>query len=239
MHSSWIRAPNLESPHAFTTRAGGVSEGPYATLNLSPAVGDEPARVAENRRRVRAAFGDPPEFALDQVHGNRVVVAEGPGIGEGDGAVTRVPGLLLRVSVADCYPVLLEDPESGAVGAVHAGWRGVAAGIVENAVRTLQEAFGSDPRRLRVAIGPGICGKCYQVGPEVAEAVGGFAFPDPLEPGRFRLDLAAAIEARLESLGVTQVWNVRRCTFESEDLFSYRRQGKRSGRMWGVIQRAP
>jgi len=238
VHPSWIRAPILESPHAFTTRAGGVSRGPYATLNLSPGVGDDPERVAENRRRILAAFGHPPAFGLDQVHGSRVVVARGPGVAEGDGAVTNVPGLLLRVSTADCYPLLLEDPDSGAVGAVHAGWRGVAAGIVENAVEAMKQAFGTEPARLRVAIGPGICGKCYQVGPEVVEAVGGFAFSDPLEPGRYRLDLAAAIEARLGAVGVEAIWCVRRCTFEEENLFSYRRQGPRSGRMWGVIQRA-
>jgi len=233
-----IQAPNLESPHAFTTREGGVSEGPYATLNLSYAVGDRPEHVAENRRRVLAAFGNPPSFGLDQVHGGRVVIAQGPGTAEGDAAVTDVPGLLLRVSVADCYPLLFEDPKSGAVGVAHAGWRGVAAGIVENTVRALQEAFQSDPETLRVAIGPGICGRCYQVGPEVVEAVGGFARPDPGAEGRFLLDLAAAIEARLRALGVQNVWQANRCTFEDEDLFSYRRQGRKSGRMWGVIQRA-
>ena len=238
MHSSWIRAPILESPHAFTTRAGGVSRGPYATLNLSLGVGDVPEHVAENRRRVLAAFGNPPSFGLDQVHGHRVVVAEGPGVAEGDGAVTDVPGLLLRVSTADCYPLLFEDPDTGAVGAAHAGWRGVAAGIVENLVGTMREAFGTEPARLRVAIGPGICGRCYQVGPEVARAVGGFAVPDPRAEGRFLLDLAAAIEARLRALGVRHLWRANRCTFEDEGLFSYRRQGPRSGRMWGVIQRA-
>ena len=233
-----IRAPNLESPHAFTTRQGGVSQGPYATLNLSYAVGDRPEHVAENRRRVLAAFGEPPSFGLDQVHGGRVVHAEGPGIAEGDAAVTDVPGLLLRVSVADCYPLLFEDPKSGAVGAAHAGWRGVAAGIVENTVRALQEAFQSDPETLRVAIGPGICGRCYQVGLEVVDAVGGFAVPDPGAEGRFLLDLPAAIEARLRALGVKNIWRANRCTFEDEELFSYRRQGRESGRMWGVIQRA-
>ena len=238
MHPEWIRAPNLESPHAFTTRAGGVSQGPYATLNLSLGVGDDPEHVAENRRRVLAAFGDPPSFGLDQVHGARVVVAEGPGVAEGDGAVSRVPGLLLRVSTADCYPLLLEDPDTQAVGVAHAGWRGVAAGIVENVVRTMQSTFGSDPARLRVAIGPGICGRCYQVGPEVARAVGGFAVPDPRAEGRFLLDLAAAIEDRLKKLGVRNLWRANRCTYEDETLFSYRRQGRKSGRMWGVIQRA-
>jgi len=231
-------APNLESPHVFTTREGGVSQGPYATLNLSHAVGDRPEFVEENRRRVRATFGHPPELGLDQVHGARVVVAQGPGTAEADGAATNVPGLLLRVSVADCYPLLFEDPESQAVAAVHAGWRGVAAGIVENAVATMQKAFHTNPQKLRVAVGPGICGRCYQVGPEVVEAVGGFAVPDPSAKGRFLLDLPAAIEARLRALGVMNIWRANRCTFEDETLFSYRRQGRKSGRMWGAIQRA-
>jgi len=234
-----IRSPVIKSPHAFTTRSGGVSAGPYATLNLSFAVGDEPERVRENRRRVLEAFENPPLFELDQVHGGEVVVAEGPGMAEGDAAITNTPGLLLRVSAADCYPVLLEDERTGAVAALHAGWRGLAAGIVENTVKALAEHFGSRPEDLSAAIGPGICGACYQVGPEVVAATAAPARPDPRAPGRFLLDLAAGIRARLSALGVERVWEAGRCTYEDEGLFSYRRQGRKSGRMWGVIQRAP
>ena len=233
-----LRSPLLESPHGFTTREGGVSKGPYATLNLSFGVGDAPERVAENRRRVLSAFGSPPLFTLDQVHGAEVALAEGPGKAEADAVVTRVPGLLLAVSVADCYPVLFEDPQTGAVGAAHAGWRGVAAGVVENVVETMQAAFQTRPQDLRVAIGPGICGRCYQVGPEVVAAVGGFAVPDPRAEGKYLLDLPRAIEERLRALGVRRIWQAGVCTYEDEGLFSYRRQGKRSGRMWGVIHRA-
>ncbi len=241
MPPTLITAPVIRARHGFTTRAGGVSTGPYQSLNLSRAVGDDPGRVEENRRRVLALFGDPPTAGLDQVHGARVAVAEGPGVYPGDALVTRVPGLLLRVSAADCYPVLLEDPASGAVAAVHAGWRGVAVGVVENTVSALAELSGNDPGGFSAAVGPGICGRCYQVGEEVIRALSRPRLPqtwrpDPGAHGRYRLDLEAAILARLEALGVGRVWTSGRCTFEDEGLFSYRRQGPRSGRMWGLIQ---
>ncbi len=237
-----ITAPVLVSPHGFTTRRGGVSTGPYRSLNLSPGVGDDPDRVAENRRRVLALFGHPPLAELDQEHGARVAVVRAPGRYPGDALVTDRPGLLLRVSAADCYPVLLEDPATGAVAAAHAGWRGVAAGVVENVVGALAKVAGAPPDRLAVAIGPGICGGCYQVGPEVIAAVARAGLPetwrpDPRDQGRYLLDLQAAIVARLRSLGVTRIWASHRCTFEDEELFSYRRQGPKSGRMWGLIQR--
>ncbi len=117
----------LPVPHGFTTRLGGVSEGPFASLNLSAATGDDPKRVEENQRRVLAAFGHPPVAGLKQVHGTEIRLVEGPGVWEGDGLLTRTPGLLLRVGVADCYPLLLYHPE-GAVAALHAGWRGVVGG---------------------------------------------------------------------------------------------------------------
>ena len=236
-----LKAPHLESPHGFTSRAGGVSTGPFATLNLSQSVGDDPRAVDENRRRVLAAFGAPPLVRLSQVHGSRAVTVEAPGVYEADAAVTRTLGLLLSVSAADCYPLLLEDPGTGAVGVAHAGWRGVAAGVVENVVAAM-EGLGAKREALRVAIGPGACGRCYQVGPEVARAVGpAFARPDETAPGRYLLDLLAAIRARLLALGLApeNVWALDACTIEDARFFSYRRQGKRSGRMWGLIQRAP
>jgi len=233
-----IVAPVLTSRHGFTTRRGGVSTGPYRSLNLSLKVGDDPARVAENRRRVLAHFGHPSLAELDQEHGAEVAVVGGPGRYRGDALVTDTPGLLLGVSAADCYPLLLEDPASKAVAAAHAGWRGVAAGVVENVVAALARLGGGAPEGFVAALGPGICGRCYQVGPEVVAAVGAEnGRPDPAAPGRFRLDLRAAIAARLRGLGLNRIWVSDRCTYEDPELFSYRRQGPRSGRMWGLIQR--
>ena len=138
-----LRTP-LPVPHGFTTREGGVSEGPFRSLNLSAATGDDPERVAENQRRVLAAFGHPPVAGLRQVHGTEVHPVEGPGLWEGDGLLTRTPGLLLRVGVADCYPLLLYHPK-GAVGALHAGWRGVVGGILPKALERLEAVYRLDP----------------------------------------------------------------------------------------------
>ncbi len=241
-----LRTPLISSPHGFTGRAGGVSEGPWRSLNLSTSVGDDPTRVEENRRRVLAAFGHPPLARLSQVHGARAIRADGPGIWEGDALVSQSPGLLLAVSTADCYPLLFEDPITKTVAAAHAGWRGVIAGIVERTLDLMETEFHSRLEQIRVAIGPGICGRCYQVGPEVAEAfdrrgLGDALADDPAESGRYRLDLEKAIEALLQRRGVSgnRVWRSGQCTYENTAFFSYRRQGAKSGRMWGLIQVMP
>ncbi|GAB5603133.1 peptidoglycan editing factor PgeF [Thermus sp. FJN-A] len=229
----------LPVPHGFTTRLGGVSEGPFASLNLSAATGDDPKRVEENQRRVLAAFGHPPVAALKQVHGAQVHLVEGPGVWEGDGLLTRTPGLLLRVGVADCYPLLLYHPK-GAVAALHAGWRGVAAGILPKALELL-ESLGLDPREAHLAIGPGIGGGCYQVGEEVAEAFLKAHLPtfaqDPRAPGKYLLDLERALLLQAERAGLRQerVYRVGLCTHCEPTLFSHRRDRGRTGRMWGLI----
>ena len=241
-----LRSPLLANPHGFTLRAGGVSEGPWGSLNLSSSVGDDPQRVGENRRRVLATFGHPPLARLSQVHSARAIRADGPGIWEGDALVSRARGLLLAVSAADCYPLLFEDPTTKTVAAAHAGWRGVVAGIVEATLDLMESAFQSQPGQIRVAIGPGICGRCYQVGPEVAEAfdrrgLSQAVASDPDQAGRFRLDLEQAIETLLLNHGIRRdhIWRAGQCTYENEGLFSYRRQGPKSGRMWGLIQVVP
>lgn len=176
-----LTSPLISIPHGFTTREGGVSEGPYASLNLSPATGDDPERVRENQRRVLERFGHPPVALLNQQHGHIVHAVEGPGVWDGDGLLTNRPGLLLRVGIADCYPVLLHDPVRNAVGALHAGWRGVVAGILPEALEQLQQRYGSRPEDVRVAVGPGISGPNFQVGPEVVEQLGeaGRGVPGP------------------------------------------------------------
>lgn len=237
-----ITSPLLEAPHGFTTREGGVSSGPFASLNLSSATGDDPQKVADNQRRVLGVFGHPPVAALNQIHSGIVHAVSGPGTWEGDGLLTTTPGLLLRVGVADCYPVLLEDPATGAVGALHAGWRGVVAGILPTALERMREHYGSRMEDVRVAIGPGICGQHFQVGPEVAErfAQAGLEtfWPDPNVPGRYRLDLLGALKIQAAQAGILppNLWALGACTLADPRFFSHRRDQGKTGRMWGVIQ---
>jgi YfiH family protein len=232
----------LPTPHGFTTREGGVSQGPYGSLNLSAATGDDPQKVAENQRRVLAAFGYPPVAGLKQVHGAEVHLVEGPGVWEGDGLLTRTPGLLLRVGVADCYPLLLYHPE-GLVGALHAGWRGVVGGILPRALERIA-ALGLDPTETHLAIGPGIGGGCYQVGEEVAgrfQEAGLPTFtPDPQAPGRYLLDLEKALllQARRAGLKEERIYWVGLCTHCDPRLFSHRRDRGQTGRMWGLVMLA-
>lgn len=227
----------LPTPHGFTTRLGGVSEGPFYSLNLSKATGDDPEKVAENQRRVLALFGNPPVAGLKQVHGTQVHWVEGPGVWEGDGLLTTTPRLLLRVGVADCYPLLLYHPK-GAIGALHAGWRGTVGGILPKAVALLKER-GFDPAGLHLAIGPGIGGACYQVGEEVVEAFLKEGLPTfrPDAEGRYRLDLLAALFLQAQRLGIPKghIHTVGLCTHCDPRLFSHRRDRGRTGRMWGVI----
>lgn len=238
---TWLTAPLLESRHAFTDRRGGVSTGPFASLNLGRGNSDDDRAVAENRRRLLAAFGDPPLAVLDQVHGTTVHIVGGPGVWEGDGLISNTPGLALAVNVADCYPLLLEDPASGAVAALHAGWRGALGNILAAAVEAMRRENDSDPAELRLAVGPGIAGTCYQVDAELADrfALAGWAeavLADPA-PGKARLDLPAVIrvQALAAGLRLENLWFAGVCTHCHPNYYSYRRDGKKSGRQWGLI----
>jgi len=236
-----LTSPLLEVPHGFTTREGGVSPAPYHSLNLGFSTADRKEHVLENRRRVLASFGDPPVAGLSQVHGNLVHVVETAGEWEGDGLLSSTPGLLLRVSVADCYPILLHDPVRRVVGALHAGWRGVVLGILPRALELMQSRYGSRPGDIRVAVGPGISGPNFQVGPEVLERFEqeglAFAWPDPERPGRYRLDLERAIRTQALRSGVCPLhyWALGRCTYADPAFFSHRRDKGLTGRMWALI----
>lgn len=229
--------------HGISTRHGGVSRAPFDALNLGLASGDEPAAVAENRRRVGAALGfaDGPVFAR-QVHGTRVAVIEDPGEdpGEADALVTARRGVLLGVLGADCPGVVLAATSRPAVAVVHAGWRGVAGGIVGAALTLLASRFGVEARHVHAGIGPGISGARYEVSAGVAAALRaslGDLDEDgiirPGRPGHAHVDLVAAIEAQLAGAGVGagNVRALRACTFDdAERWFSHRRDGPRTGR---------
>lgn len=224
--------------HGFSLRTGGVSEGPFASLNLARTVGDDPEAVAENTRRYAEALGDPPIYEVSQVHGREVVeVNAGDTVSdvraiEADALVTRAPGVALAVRTADCVPILLADPASGAVAAVHAGWRGVAARILEPALARL----GGSPV---AAIGPHIRLASFEVGPEVATEIEAVAHGEPVtqrrEP-RPHVDLARAVSAQLRALGVETIDDVGGDTFaEPERFFSHRRDQGRTGRHLSAI----
>jgi polyphenol oxidase len=220
----------------FSTRRGGVSEGPYESLNLGILTDDDPARVADNRARLAdAAAVDPGRIVMGwQVHGTDLREWDGPDpqaayerpgdkeLPKVDGHLTREAGLGLLVLVADCYPVALSDGKRAAM--LHCGWRPLAGGIVERAMR----AFDSAPS---AAVGPGVGGCCYEVGPEVSER---FADVPGAVEGRM-LDLRRVISARLAAAGVTEIEHLDRCTScEPELYFSHRRDRGVTGRQGGL-----
>lgn len=241
-----LTAPGFAAFHGFTTRAGGISEGAYRSRNLGLSSGDDPRAVEANRTELLDELGFPRErvCAFHQVHGDRVLLAS-PGWfeQEADAAVTDDPGLLLVVSGADCLPLLFHDPVRGAVGAAHAGWRGSAAGIAARVVEAMGRHFGSDPTDLRVIVGPGILGRCYQVGAEVVEAFRNAGFPSDVatpdaQEGRWLLDLPAANRVVLANAGVpaTNVTCLDRCTHcEPEVFYSHRRDRGKTGRHWAFV----
>jgi YfiH family protein len=217
----------------FTTRAGGVSTGPYATLNLGPWTDDDPGAVAENRRR---ASGTLPLAFARQVHGTRVLRVGGPtaagAVQDADGVATTHHDVALLVLTADCLPVALAAP--GAVAMVHAGWRGLSDGALEEGVAAVRALGSEHGGPIHAAIGPGAGACCYEVGDEVAARFPAWA----RGPGR-RIDLKAVAAARLREAGVTGVVDVGRCTMcEPEAFFSHRAGGGCTGRQGGLAWRS-
>jgi YfiH family protein len=235
---------------AFTGRAGGASATPYATLNLGLRVGDDLPSVLSNRRRVATVLGlaGLPWVVSRQVHSavvlrvERTRLGQGPPeakppVGEGDGLVCAEPGMVLAVLTADCVPVLLADPAAGVVGAVHAGWRGLAAGVVEAGVAAMAE-LGADPAATVGLVGPAVGGCCYEVGADVRAAVGD-RYPIALattRSGRTALDPAAGAVEALTRAGVGDLRVAAECTFDLEErFFSHRRDRGRTGRQAGLV----
>jgi purine-nucleoside/S-methyl-5'-thioadenosine phosphorylase / adenosine deaminase len=237
--------------HAFSTRLGGLSEPPYASLNLGLGSGDDRARVQENRARFGQSIGINPRdlVTLRQVHGNRVVVlteTTDPQLIQGtpgDGLITNRPFLPLAVITADCFPVVLAAPSVPAVGIIHSGRKGTAARVVPTAIELMSQAFDTPPEAQFVAIGPGIGRCCYEVDGASAEPFQTqFTLNDavyrPGRPGHMYLDLQQAIVQQLREAGIpsTHVWHADLCTAcHSHWFYSYRREGPRSGRMLNVV----
>ena len=240
-----------------TTRGGGVSEGPYASLNMSLSVGDEPGAVLENRRRVAAAIGaDPADFVFSrQVHGAAVRVvtstdrsagafAADGSVPEADALVTTDPSVVLAILAADCIPVVLYDPAANVLGCVHAGWRGTVARACAAAV-TAMAGLGARPDTVIAGIGPGIGADRYQVGPEVAVAAeaafgpGAGAVIRPDGTGRWLFDLAAANRLVLREAGLAD-GNIHATSYVTGDgMFFSDREARPCGRLALVARLRP
>jgi purine-nucleoside/S-methyl-5'-thioadenosine phosphorylase / adenosine deaminase len=221
---------------AFTERTGGVSLGPFASLNLGFTAGDDPDRVRENRARVCGALGIERFARAWQVHGAEVAEVT-PGLADAgfaeadtaipdtDAMVTSATGVALSVLTADCVPVALADPEAGRLGVVHAGWRGLVAGVVTEALRRFP-----DPAAVVSLVGPAVGPDHYPVGPDVAQAVeraaGRSAMIRRGAGGRIAVDLSATVAGVLEASGATVVDRVIECAAcEAARFFSHRRDG--------------
>jgi YfiH family protein len=223
---------------AFTTRHGGVSAGPFHSLNLGFSSGDRPEAVEENRRRLQEALGLGDVASLSQVHGDDCLAVDTGGLaGTGDALFTTRQDLALAVGTADCLGVVLWDQERRALAVAHAGWRGILGGVLESAAARILAAFPDAV--LHAAVGPGIRACCFEVGPEVAAR-----FPaDCLREGaRPHIDLARAARQRLLAIGVApdRLLDLGECTScEEATYFSHRRDRGTTGRHWTVARLAP
>ncbi len=231
--------------HVIGSRRGGVSDGPFATLNVSLSVGDATERVRENRARLGHLLGVTPEemVTASLIHGSDVApvngVHKGARIPYHDALITDEPRVPLFMTFADCVPILVVDPERRALGLVHAGWRGTAAGVLPKTITTMQQRFGSQPADLIVAFGPAI-GKChYEIREDVIQAFRLLGrTPVILEPsanGTAYLDLIATNRQQASALGVRRFLEAGLCTACRTDLFfSHRAEKGRTGR-FGVL----
>ncbi|WP_019146384.1 peptidoglycan editing factor PgeF [Aeromicrobium massiliense] len=219
---------------ALTARAGGVSEGPYAALNLGDHVGDDPVAVAENLRRLADALEVERVVGMTQVHGSDVaVVGSDSDEPTADAMVTVEPGVALLVRVADCLPVVLADPEAGVVGVAHAGRKGLELGVVPRTVGVMREHGAAG---LRAWTGPHACGRCYEVPADMAAEVERVAPGSASRTswGTAAIDLAAGVAAQLTAADVL-VEQLPGCTIEDDTFFSHRRQGGTAGRFGMVV----
>jgi YfiH family protein len=220
--------------HAFFSREGGVSDGVYAGLNGGLGSDDNPAHVAENRRRMAERMGvEPARFlSVHQVHSPDAIVATGPWPGparpRADAMVTTASGLAIGVTAADCGPILLVDPKARVIGAAHAGWKGALTGILESTIDAM-EKLGAERSGMIAAIGPLIRQPSYEVGPEFverfinADAENALFFLPGERDGHAQFDLAGFIRMRLENAGLLMIDDLGIDTYSDERFYSYRR----------------
>lgn len=245
----WIRSSLLVScgfvDHGFTTRKGpGVSEGDFAAWNFSTSTGDSAENVEANYQRLSEHLGVARNAirSVHQIHSQRVVEIDEAVVStaheKADGLLSWVSGVVVAVKTADCVPVLIADPVSRAVAAVHAGWRGVVGGIVLEAIQRLR--VREPQAQPVVAIGPHICANCFQVGPEVAQEFPGHVRVDSSRPGHFLVDLAGALKEQLRMQGIplASIEVTGHCTLCDPErrFFSHRGSGGRCGRMINFIR---
>ncbi len=234
--------------HAVFTRHGGVSPRPWHSLNLGWSVGDAPERVEENYRRIAATIGVSREDLTTtwQVHGNTILVADethhGGSLGKADGLITTTPRIPLLQRYADCTPILIYDPARRAIGIAHAGWQGVVRRTAAALVHAMTEVFGCDPTTMVAAVGPAIGPCCYEVGPDVIEAIRASQHqPERLlrpseRVGHAYLDLWQANASQLDDMGVGSIEVAARCTScHRNEFFSHRGDAGRTGRFAAVM----
>jgi YfiH family protein len=235
IHPEWPAPANVKSLQ--TTRLGGVSVAPYDTLNLGLHVGDDPVRVNRNRQSLSPLMPSEPVW-LEQLHGTVVANADAAACRvHADACIARQSGSVCVVMTADCLPVLLCDEAGTVVGAVHAGWKGLAAGVIEATVKAMEVA----PQKLMVWFGPAIGPHAFEVGPEVRttfmshDAKAREAFTLHGAEGKYHADIYLLARQRLEALGISRIFGGTFCTYHQQDrFFSYRRDGV-TGRMGTFI----
>ena len=251
-HPSWLLPDwNAEGVGALmSTRLGGASRAPFDSLNLRHGLGDEPDAVRDNQRRFAAAIGNAVPVYLNQIHGATVVhlveadARDGAVVATADASVTSARGVACTIQVADCLPVLFAAPAGRAVGAAHGGWRGLAAGVLEATLEAVCTAAGCAPAEVSVWLGACIGPRHFEVGPDVLAAFG--AAPDgdgdggarfvPVVPGKWLADLPGLARDRLHTAGVRAISGGRWCTYaDPSRFFSFRRDGRRTGRMAAAV----
>ena len=230
----WLKAPDINCSHGFSTRHGGVSSAPFDSLNLGGSQ-DDPQKILQNRKIALENLNLSIDnlCTLKQVHGNHVCLAE-PGSQEGDAIVTNKKDLVLAISIADCYPILFYDAINKVIGGAHAGWRGTQARIAATTLAAMLK-LGAETEHIKVAIGQGISQDKFEVGNEVIEKFREAGFPESCWHEN-RIDLIASNLFILLKNNIPEknIWTMNRCTFE-KDFFSYRRDKGVTGRMWAVI----
>ncbi|WP_243793252.1 peptidoglycan editing factor PgeF [Saccharopolyspora gloriosae] len=229
----------------ITTREGGNSKPPFDSFNLGGRVGDDPVALAANERKLAAGIGlEPGRLVwMEQIHGKSAVLVDGPQqepVEATDALVTAQPNLALATLTADCVPVLLGDPVTGVVSAVHAGRVGARVGVLVEALKAMREA-GARLDDIEALLGPAACGQCYEVPTamrdDVEEYLPGSACRT--RKGTPGLDLRAGLWEQLAGAGIAKIGVDPRCTMETRDLFSHRRDGPRTGRFAAVVWAEP